>query len=68
MQNIVYCEFEEYDTNTLWIALKDKFGGTYATKQRWLTNKFNIYKKRFNITMRQNLRKMENFIRELKTA
>lgn len=69
MENVLLCEFEEYDTTySLWIALKDKFCGTYATKLWWLTNKFDMYKKRFNTTMRQNLREMRNFIRELKTT
>ena len=41
MQNDLLCEFEEYETAySLWIALKDKFGGTSATKLRRLTIKF----------------------------
>ena len=69
MQNDMLCEFEEFETAySLWIALKEKFGGTSATKLRPLTIKFNTYKKRSNTTMRQHLREMRNLIRELKVA
>ena len=57
MKNDLLCEFEEYETAySLWIALKDKFGATSATKLRQLTIKFDTYKKRSNTTMRQHLR------------
>ena len=35
MQNDLLCEFEEFETAySLWIALKDKFGSSSATKLR----------------------------------
>ncbi|KAK0598685.1 hypothetical protein LWI29_036999 [Acer saccharum] len=52
----------------MWIALKDKFGGTSTTKLRRLTIKFDTYRKRQNHDMRQHLREMSNMIRELKSA
>ena len=69
MDDAVMCEFEQYDTaHAMWMALKDKFGGTSATKLRKLTIKFNTYKKRPNHTMAQHLREMSNMVRELKSA
>ena len=69
MQDDLMCEFEEYTTaQEMWIALKEKFGGTSATKLRRLTIKFDTYKKRQNHNMRQHLREMSNMIRELKSA
>ena len=63
------CEFEEYDTaQKIRLALKEKFGGTSATKLRRLTIKFDSYKKRPNNTMRRHLRQMSNMIRELKAV
>ena len=63
------CAFEEYDTTQkMWLALKEKFGATSATKLRRLTIKFDFYKKLSSNTMRQHLRKMSNMIRELKAA
>ena len=68
MQNDLMCEFEEFETTySFWIALKDKFGGTSATKLRRLTIKFDTYKKRSNTTMRQHLREMGNLILKFKT-
>ncbi|ESQ50917.1 hypothetical protein EUTSA_v10023107mg, partial [Eutrema salsugineum] len=69
MQDVLMCEFEEYETaKGMWEALKDKFGATSATKLRRLNQKFNDYKKRPNQSMRQHLRIMSNMIRELKNA
>ena len=53
MQDDLMCEFEEHVTaQGMWLALKEKFGGTSATKVRRLTIKFDTYKKRQNHTMR----------------
>ena len=63
------CKFEQYDiTHVMWMALKDKFGGTSATKLRKLTIKFDTYKKRPTNMMAQYLREMSNMVRELKSA
>ena len=52
MDDVVMCKFEQYDTaHAMWMALKDKFGGTSATKLRKLTIKFDTFKKRPNHTM-----------------
>ena len=69
MQDELMCEFESYDkAQAMWIVLKDKFGGTSATKLRRLTIKFDTYQKQSNLSMRQHLREMSNMIRELKSA
>jgi ATP-dependent protease HslVU (ClpYQ) ATPase subunit len=52
----------------MWLALKQKFGGTSVTKLRQLTIKFDTYKKRPNHSMRQHLKEMSNMISELKDA
>ena len=52
----------------MWMALKDKFGGTSATKFWKLTIKFDTYKKCPNHTMTQHLREMSDMVRELKSA
>ncbi|KAK1561050.1 hypothetical protein Q3G72_033902 [Acer saccharum] len=57
MVDDLMCGFEEHETaQAMWVALKDKFGGTSTTKLRRLTIKFDTYKKRQNHTMRQHLR------------
>ncbi|KAI9169131.1 hypothetical protein LWI28_007482 [Acer negundo] len=69
MTSALMCEYEEFDiAQDICIVLKDKFGGTYTTKLRRLTIKFDTYMKRQNHDMRQQLREMSNMIRELKSA
>ena len=69
MQDDVMCEYEKYETaQEMWLALKDKFGGTSTTKLRRLTIKFDSYRKRSNHTMRDHLREMSNMVRELRSA
>jgi len=69
MENDVMREFRKYDlAKEMWIALKQKFGGTSVTKLRQLTIRFDTYKKRPNHSMRQHLREMSNMISELKDA
>ena len=68
IQDDLMCEFEKYKTaQEMWLALKDKFGGTSTIKRR-LTIKFDSYWKRHNHTIRQHLREMSNMIHELKAA
>ena len=63
------CEYEKYETaQEMWLALKDKFGGTSITKLRRLTIKFDFYRKHPNHTMRQHMREMSNMVHELKSA
>jgi gag-polypeptide of LTR copia-type len=60
-------EFRQYEVaKEMWLALKQKFGGTFVTKLRQLTIKFDTYKKRSNHSMRQHLWEMSNMISELK--
>ena len=67
MQDDLMYEYEKYETaQEMWLALKDKFGGTSTTKLRRLTIKFDSYRKRLNHTIRQHLREMSNMVRELK--
>ncbi|XP_028768008.1 tetraketide alpha-pyrone reductase 1-like [Neltuma alba] len=69
MADDIMCEFERHKTaQAMWIALKDKFGGTSTTKLRRLTIKFDTYKLKPNNPMKQHLREMANMIRELKEA
>ena len=69
MQDDLMCEYKKYETvQEMWLALKDKFGGTSTTKLRRLTIKFDFYRKRPNHTMRQHLREMSNMARQLKSA
>ncbi|KAH0671272.1 hypothetical protein KY285_023846 [Solanum tuberosum] len=69
MVDDLMCEFESYPTaQAMWIALKDKFGGTSAIKLRRLTIKFDTYRLRPNSSIRQHLRDMLNMIRELKST
>ncbi|XP_024036182.1 uncharacterized protein LOC112096753 [Citrus clementina] len=72
MQDDLMCEYEKYEkyetAQEMWLALKDKFGGTSTTKLKRLTIKFDSYRKRTNHTMRQHLREMLNMVRELKSA
>ena len=69
MHNDLMCEFEIYDTaQSMWEALKLKFGGTSATRLRGLTMRFDSYKMRSDHTMKQHLRAMSTMIRELKSA
>ena len=68
MDDALICEFEQYDTaHAMWMALKDKFGGTSAIKFRKLVIKFDTYKKHPNHAMAQHLREMSNMVRELKS-
>ncbi|GAV81952.1 UBN2_2 domain-containing protein, partial [Cephalotus follicularis] len=61
--------FEGFETaEEMWTALKDKFGGTSASKLRKLTIKFDTYRKCQNRSMSQQLREMSNLIRDLKTV
>lgn len=53
------CEFQSYPTTqAMWIALKNKFGVTFATKIRRLTIKFDTYRLRPNTSMGLNLREL----------
>ena len=53
MTDALMCEKEGFGTaQDMWIALKDKFGGTSTTKLRRLTIKFDTYRKRQNHDMR----------------
>ena len=68
MNDDLMCEFESYTTTqAMWIALKDKCGGTSATKLKRLTIKFDTYRLHPNSSIRQHLREMSNMIRELKS-
>jgi gag-polypeptide of LTR copia-type len=67
MENDVMREFRQYEVaKEMWLALKQKFGGTFVTKLRQLTIKFDTYKKRPNHSICQHLREMLNMISELK--
>ncbi|KAI9194170.1 hypothetical protein LWI28_003691 [Acer negundo] len=69
MTDAFLCENEDFDiAQDIWIALKDKFGGTSTTKLRRLTIKYDTYRKCQNHDMRRHLREMSNVIRELKSA
>ena len=52
----------------MWEALKEKYGGLSATKQREIVMKFGNYKIRLTHIMKQHLREMKRVIRELKTS
>ena len=53
MDDDLMCMYEDYETaQDMWIALKDKYGGTSTTKLRRLTIKFDTYRKRQNHTMK----------------
>ncbi|KAH0685572.1 hypothetical protein KY290_019644 [Solanum tuberosum] len=59
MTDDLMCEFESYPTaQAMWIALKDKFGGTSATNLRRLTIKFDTYRLCPNSSIRQHLREI----------
>ena len=69
MENDLMREFKNYDiAKEMWEALKLKFGGTFVTKLRKLTIKFDTYKKRPNHNMRQHLKEISNIISELNEA
>ncbi|KAI4297474.1 hypothetical protein L6164_037363 [Bauhinia variegata] len=69
MTNDLMCKYEKYPTAwSIWIALKEKFGRTLASKLRRLTIKFDSYKLCPNTPMKQHLREMSNMICELKAA
>ena len=69
MHNDLMCEFEIYDTaQSMWEALKLKFGGTSATRLRGLIMRFDSYKMRSDHTMKEHLRAMSTMIHELKSA
>lgn len=69
MQDDLMCELEEYRTaHEMWIALKEKFGGTSTTKLRGLNIKFDSFRKCPDKTIRQHLREMPNMICELKNV
>ncbi|XP_028782485.1 uncharacterized protein LOC114738591 [Neltuma alba] len=69
MADDIMCKFErQKNAQAMWIALKDKFGGTFTTKLRRLTIKFDAYKLKPNNPMKQHLREMANMIKELKEA
>ena len=52
----------------LWVALKERFGGTFLAKLRKLTIRFDTYKKRQKHNIRQHLKEMSNMMSELKKA
>ncbi|XP_015381204.1 uncharacterized protein LOC107174654 [Citrus sinensis] len=69
MQDHFMCEYEKYETTQeMWLALKDKFGGTSTTKLRRIMIKFDSYRKCPNHTMRQHLKEMSNMVRELQSV
>ena len=69
MQDHLMCEYKKYETTQeMWLALKDKFGGTSTTKLRRIMIKFDSYRKRPNHTMRQHLKEMSNMVRELQSV
>jgi hypothetical protein len=69
MHNDLIGEFEVYPiAQGMWEALKLKYGGTFITRLRGLTIRFDSYKLRSDHTMKQHLRVMSSMIRELKAA
>lgn len=67
MVDDLMCEFERHKiAQAVWIALKDKFGGTSTSKLGRLTIKFDTYKLKPNIPIKQHPKEMANMIRELK--
>ncbi|XP_044477551.1 uncharacterized protein LOC123204812 [Mangifera indica] len=69
MNDDIAYQYEQFETtNAIWVALKEKFGGTTVSKLRQLTIKFDTYKKVPNKPMKQHLREMSNMITELKKA
>ena len=65
--DLVY-EYQQYQTtHAMWVALREKFGGTTVSKLRQLTIKLDTYKKVPN-KMKQHLRDMSNMIMELKSV
>ena len=69
MQDDLTCEFEEYSTaHEMWLALKEKYGGSSTTKLRGVNIKFDSFRKCPEKSMRHNLMEMSNMIRELKNA
>lgn len=62
-------DYEDYETaQEIWIALKDKFDGTFTTKLKRQTIKFDTYRKCLNHSMKQHLREMLNMTCELKSS
>ena len=69
MDNDVKHEYRKYEiVIELWVALKERFGGTSLAKLRKLTIRFDTYKKRPKHNIRQHLKEMSNMISELKKA
>ncbi|EEF36901.1 conserved hypothetical protein [Ricinus communis] len=69
MNNDLVYEYQQYPTShAMWVALREKFGGTTVSKLKQLTIKFDTFKKVPNKSMKQHLRDMSNMIMELKSA
>ena len=69
MRNDIMLRFERHrSAQAVWNAVKVQYGGTFTTRLRQLTLKFNGYKKCQNHTMRQHLTVMSNMISELRAA
>ena len=69
MHNDLIGEFESYSTAPdMWVALKEKFGGTTVTRLRALPLKFNTFKMQRGDSMQEHLRKMSAMVHELKVA
>ena len=67
MRNDIMLHFERHhSTQAFWDAMKVQYGGTFTTRLRQLTLKFDGYKKRQNHIMRQHLTIMSNMISELR--
>jgi gag-polypeptide of LTR copia-type len=63
MENDVMREFRQYEVaKEMWLALKQKFGGTFVTKLRQLTIKFDTYKKRPNHSICQHLSELKDIV------
>uniref|UniRef100_A0A2N9IEQ3 Reverse transcriptase Ty1/copia-type domain-containing protein n=1 Tax=Fagus sylvatica TaxID=28930 RepID=A0A2N9IEQ3_FAGSY len=69
MHNDLIGKFESYGTaQDMWIALKEKFGGTTVTRLRTLTLKFDTFRMQCGDSMQEHLRKMSVMVRELKAV
>jgi hypothetical protein len=67
MRNDIMLRFERHrSTQSVWNTVKIQYGGTFTTRLRQLTLKFDSYKKHQNQTMRQHLTVMSNMISELR--
>ena len=69
MRNDIMLRFERHRlAQAVWDAVKVLHGGTFSTRLRQLTFKFDGYKKRQNHIMRQHLTITSNMINELRVV